>query len=576
MVRGGIKKYFLLTFLFLLCPLSTSAATLYLSPSAGSYAQNSSLSVSVYVKSTDKAMNAASGVVNFPADKLQVTSISKSGSVINLWVQEPAFSNQAGTVNFEGVALNPGYTGSNGKIITINFRVRGGGAGSLNISSASVLANDGQGTEILTGTGGAEFTLGEGKPVPLPVEPPPPPGKPVAPSVTSLTHPDLKKWYAIKDAKFAWNLPSDIIKARVLAEAEPLSAPTVVHSPAVATKEVKDVADGVWYFHVQLYNEKGWGGIAHFRFQIDTVSPQDLKVSEIKRVDLTEPRAAFTLSALDQTSGIDYYEIRVDNDKVVSWKDDESRKYETAALKPGSHILTVRAFDRAGNFALESLNFEVKPLAAPVIESYPETLRTGEILTITGKTYPSIQVVANLQRGAAEPVVTNLASDEAGRFVFAPSEELSAGNYMVWFTAVKDNGARSEPTKKFSVVVFEPAILRIGSFAVNVLSVIIPLITLIIILVLVIWYSAHRIKLMRKQLGAKIHEISLIRQAFELLRSDILKDIRTLERTRLSRELTAEEEKIINKLEQDMIAVDLILNPGNKKSAPKRKRIARS
>ena len=66
-------------------------------------------------------MNAASGVISFPADKLEVVSLSKTGSVFTLWVQEPSFSNSAGTINFEGIVLNPGFIGAAGKTPTIKF-----------------------------------------------------------------------------------------------------------------------------------------------------------------------------------------------------------------------------------------------------------------------------------------------------------------------------------------------------------------------------------------------------------------------------------------------------------------------
>jgi hypothetical protein len=93
---------------------SVEAAYLSVSPASGSYSVGDSFSVSVLVSSSDQAVNAVSGSLIFPADKLQVVSISKTGSVVNFWVQEPAYSNSAGTLDFEGVILNPGFTGVGG------------------------------------------------------------------------------------------------------------------------------------------------------------------------------------------------------------------------------------------------------------------------------------------------------------------------------------------------------------------------------------------------------------------------------------------------------------------------------
>ncbi len=195
-------------FCFLLSVSSANAASLYFSPSSGSYAVGDSFSVSVYVSSTDQAINAASGAILFPQDKLEISSLSKSGSIFSLWVQEPSFSNSAGTVNFEGIVLNPGFTGANGKIITLNFKVKTAGAGLLNFSSGSVLTNDGKGTNILTSLGNAQFNLGGAAPtVPEATTPSAVSGAPSAPQIFSPTHPDPNKWYTVKDAKFTWEVP---------------------------------------------------------------------------------------------------------------------------------------------------------------------------------------------------------------------------------------------------------------------------------------------------------------------------------------------------------------------------------
>lgn len=157
-------------------PGSVSAATLSISPSASTQTAGSIFTVSVRVSSTDQAMNAVSGILTFPSNLLQVTSLSKSGSIMNLWVQEPSFSNAAGTVDFEGVVLNPGFTGAGGTVLSVTFRALDEGSATLSLAQGSVLANDGSGTEILKGSSGASITIIAAK------EPPPAPKAQPAPS----------------------------------------------------------------------------------------------------------------------------------------------------------------------------------------------------------------------------------------------------------------------------------------------------------------------------------------------------------------------------------------------------------
>ena len=195
-----VKKLILLVSIFIVSvfihPLSAHAASLFLSPSSGTYKVGQTFSVGVYVGSADQAMNAVEGVISFPKDILEVTGVSKSGSILNLWVQEPAFSNAGGTANFEGIVYNPGFNGKSGKIVTVTFKTKAQGSASVNFNSGSVLANDGAGTNILTGMGRAVFTIGEKTTEVSPTTPSPKPSSgpvPAAPKVTSLTHPDSTK-----------------------------------------------------------------------------------------------------------------------------------------------------------------------------------------------------------------------------------------------------------------------------------------------------------------------------------------------------------------------------------------------
>src|SRR3989344_2051660 len=180
--------------LFILAPISAHAAALNFSPPSGSYIVGSTFSVNITVESADQAMNAASGIVSFPWDKLEVISTSKQGSIFSLWPAEPSFSNSQGTVSFEGIVLNPGYTGASGKILAITFRTRNAGQANLSFSSGSVLANDGTGTNILNGMRVAVFTIANAG------ETPPAPQSEVSVAsgipfnIMSPTHPDKTGW----------------------------------------------------------------------------------------------------------------------------------------------------------------------------------------------------------------------------------------------------------------------------------------------------------------------------------------------------------------------------------------------
>jgi len=534
---------------------TVEAANLYFSPSSGSHTIGTTFSVSVYVSSAEQAMNAASGVISFPTDKLSVVSLSKSGSVFSLWVQEPSFSNSAGTVNFEGIALNPGFTGASGKAISITFRTKAAGNAPLTFSSGSVLANDGKGTNILTGLGDANFSIGVvGPEAPEIVTPAEVAGTPEAPAISSPTHPDPNKWYAVKEAKFTWDVPKDTTAVRLLVGRIPQAIPTVTYTTPINSKEITDLAEGIYYFHVRLRNAEGWGGVSHFRFQIDTEKPTRFEISEVERKDQTDPRAKFIFVSKDETSGIDHYKIQIDNESPQVWRDDGSHRYETPALGPGSYTLIAKAIDKAGNSLANSAEFVIQALEPPIITDYPRELASGEILNIKGKTkYSDAQVNIFLQHEKDEAKSYSAKSGKDGIFTFVAEDRLSSGIYTAWAEVVDERGARSEPSGKVTMAVERPALLRIGSWAVGFLSVVVPLIAIVLLLAYLSWHWWHKFATMRKRVRKEIREAEhALHKAFDLFKEAIREQIIMLEKTQNKRELTEEEEKIIKQLKKDL------------------------
>lgn len=84
-------------------PLGVLAADFSFLTSATSYQVGEIIPVKIIVSSPSQAINALSGVINFSATRAEVSSVSKSNSVVNMWVQEPSFSNREGQVSFEGL-----------------------------------------------------------------------------------------------------------------------------------------------------------------------------------------------------------------------------------------------------------------------------------------------------------------------------------------------------------------------------------------------------------------------------------------------------------------------------------------
>ena len=446
---------------FLLLPLSAKAATLFLSPSSGTYKPGDSFSVSIYTASADQAMNAASGVLSFPKDTLEVVSVSKGGSIFSLWAQEPSFSNTAGTVNFEGVVLNPGFTGGSGKILTVNLKAKSSGTASLRLSSGSVLANDGLGTNILSGLGSANFTVAS----PADVVPEPPkqiPPKdpkleekevkkdspPVVTSadiiITSLTHPDQALWYNNNNPEFLWTLPAGTLQVRTLITTSTNSLPTVLYPSPLSSKKLESLPDGTYYFLVQAKTIAGWGNVARYQVNIDTTPPNPFTIIFPHGEKSIEPQPVILFNTSDEFSGILTYEVKIGTGGIVRVAPPAlSNPYPLPPQRPGNHTVSIVAIDNAGNRTEVSAPFSIESIEPPEITFYPQNVGFQDLVRIQGKSYPNsdIRVILKHEEFVVSEEIGR--TNKLGDFGILITKRLDPGIYTFTVEVTDARGAKS-------------------------------------------------------------------------------------------------------------------------------------
>ncbi len=155
MLQRAYKIFFGLCFLLL--PVAAHAATMEVSPEFTQVQEGKNLTLTIVTQSTE-AINAVTATLSFQPDILSITSLSKNDSAFTLWVQEPKFSNTSGTLSFSGIVPDPGVS-DRALVLVVQMHAKRAGTAVLRFNSAAVLANDGQGTNILTGTVPATITV---------------------------------------------------------------------------------------------------------------------------------------------------------------------------------------------------------------------------------------------------------------------------------------------------------------------------------------------------------------------------------------------------------------------------------
>ena len=350
-------------------------------------------------------------------------------------------------------------------------------------------------------------------------------------------------------------MPSNVNGVSIYLSASPTSNPGSVSDGLFNSKSYNNVDDGIWYFHIRMKTAVGWGPITHFKLHIDTQPPEPFIIKFIDGKETENPRPTVVFDTYDSLSSVDYYKIKIGEGDFFQETPEtvKNNPYTLPLQSPGKRNILVQAFDKAGNYAVATEEFVIKPLAAPIITEYPKELVSDEILTVKGTTYPNAQVVIWLQREKDNPKNFTVQIDQDGKFTFTADEKLRDGIYQLWAEVIDMRGARSKPTEKTTIVVEQPTILKIGTQAVTILTIVVPLVALIILLLALIWYGWHKFLSFRKKIRKEAKEAEqALRRAIKLLKENIGDQIKLLEKTKSKRQLTEEEDKIIKQLRKDL------------------------
>lgn len=549
---GTIFPYFF--FILLLIPTSTFAASLSISPATGVYSTGKTFTVTVAVNSAGQPINASDGTITFNPRELTVVAASRSASIFSLWTTEPSFSNTAGTINFSGGSPS-GYNGAFGNVLTVTFRTLTSGTAKVSLTGASVLAADGKGTNVLTNMNGGTYTMSAVESQPAPeviIEYVAPANTPGAPQITSTTNADQTKWSKETTANLAWSLPSDIIAIRTSLDDKASAIPTKVYDSPIKNISLTDLAQGVSYFHIQFKNKDGWGKIANYRLAIDSNKPESFEISLPENADLSNSNQNLILKAVDKTSPVNKFKVQLDGAEAFEFIATSSTStLPLNNLKPGYHTVVIEAFDSAGNSLINSFSFTISSFEKPVIKDYPQNLTEGVIPVIKGTTRPNstIDIKVIDQNGVETHTTTN--SDAEGKFNYIPDTSFTKGVYTITASAVDSNGAHSEESDSVKIIVEVPGYIKIGTFLINILSIVIPLFALVVLGWLLLMVSIRKLFVMKKKTVIEANEaLEILAKEFVTINTVLKEHEADLLSSRKTQKLTQAEEALITSVKQ--------------------------
>ncbi len=359
------KKLLFYCFIFLAFTFSikVDAATLQINSNSSTVSAGDSVILYVNVNSEGISINNAGATIKFPNDLFDIVSVSKSGSIFSLWVEEPSFSNSAGTITFDGGLPTPGFNGVFGSVISITAKAKKAGQAEFTFSDAAVRANDGLGTDVLNSQQGKIISIiKKDEPAPV-VQPIPEPETQVQNiqniQISSASHPKQDSWYNDVNPVFSWAVPAGVDAVRTGISENDSDTPTVTYSPAINEKTVNELKDGVWYFKVRPRKGGVWGAVSTYVVKIDTIAPINNKTDFY--YDVSNKTININSSIIDLTSGVDHFDIKINNDfkKTVPASLFVDGKYKLDYEKIGNNKIELTVFDKAGNFINVVGNFVV-------------------------------------------------------------------------------------------------------------------------------------------------------------------------------------------------------------------------
>jgi len=512
---------------FSVSPANAAGATLFLSPSSGTYTVNKSFSVKVLVNSGDVSdgVNASEGVIKYDPAFLTVSKLNDSSSIFKLWTTDPTFSNSAGTITYGGGS--PGsYKGTAGEIFSITFTTKKVGETTVQFNSGIILAADGKGTNVFGGFGNAKFTIKEAEEKKKEVKKPKKEEPkeeikgilPPLPDVSSKTHPKDDVWVSNNNPEFSWKVLSDLTGVSYSITGDEKSDPGDANDGIVESAKFDNQEDGEWYFHIKYQNRYGWGQIAHTKFLVDVTAPEAFVIKVDDGGDVTNPTPKLVFSTKDKTSGIKQYEILTGVEKVqVNPSDGGKGYYQVGPLTPGEYITTISVTDFADNVSSSSVKYIVDALKSPIITDIPKILNRKEEFIIRGTSfYPRVTVKVFIDDGdeRQEFVVD---TDDSGNWSYFHKGKLENGSYDVYARIMDKRGAESLDSSRHILSVVSPSIVENYGWLI-----ILILLIVIAVLILYILYLEKQHNEEKTRILIETHEVKAkLSKIFAALREEV-------------------------------------------------------
>lgn len=391
----------LVLFLGLFRSDASASASLFISPSSGTYYRGNNFTLGFYVSSTEN-VNAVEVTISYDSSRLSIVSCGAVTSTFEMIADSSCPTITVGTTG--------SYTGGGAQVAYVTFRANGLGSASVSVSGRTAM----NGTSVSTGGISRTYSIVAYNPIPP------------APGVISASHPDSAQWYKEELIELSWGKESYVTGFSYELDKEEGTAPDNIQETTGTGVNLRVDDEGVWYFHVKAQSAGGWSEVTHYKVQVDSTDP--VFKSEPVYEDKGDLQPEITFEAEDELSEIDYYEVTIDDGEAI----EVELPYKTPILSVGEHTILIVVYDKAGNSTEKEITITVGELQPPPItELIVENVFFGPVsqrIVVRGTAPPEAKITLQIE---SDPIVGESISDEEGSWEYIYEGEISDGEHVL-------------------------------------------------------------------------------------------------------------------------------------------------
>lgn len=138
--------------------------SLYFPPLSENPRMGRNFTVTLKTDSLAQKVTAINGELSYSDEKLQIIGISKVGSIVNLWRQEPTLRNSSGKIVFQGDVAGSGFIGNGGTVFSIIFKPKSPGVASMLWSGAEAFGDPNKKNNIISNLENLDFSIEKASP----------------------------------------------------------------------------------------------------------------------------------------------------------------------------------------------------------------------------------------------------------------------------------------------------------------------------------------------------------------------------------------------------------------------------